>query len=59
MDESSENHNVNVQDAKISYPVDELIKYLPDDNTFGHVVRYCTQIEDLHWSLTSNALPDI
>ena len=44
------------------YPVNELIKFLPEDKAFGHAAKYhayLKYLEDLHWSLNSNALPDI
>ena len=62
MDESGKTHKVNVQDIKITYPVEELIKCLPDDKTFGCAAKYHAHpkhLEDLHLSLNSNALPDI
>ena len=36
MDESGKTHKVNVQDVKITYPVDESIKCLSDDKAFRH-----------------------
>ena len=44
------------------YPVHELITCLPNDKAFGHTAKYhahLKQLEDLHWSLNQNALPDI
>ena len=31
LDESGKTHNVNIQDFTIMYPINELIKWLPDD----------------------------
>ena len=50
----------NVQAVKITYQVDELIKYLPDKKAFGHAAKYYAQImHDLQESLNPNILPDI
>ena len=35
LDKSSKTHKVNVQDAKITHLVNELIKCLPDKKLFG------------------------
>ena len=62
IDKSGKTHKTNVQDVKIRYPVDELIKYLPDDIALGHAVTYCAHLKhmkDLHWSLYQNVLPNI
>ena len=32
-------YKVNVQDVKVIYPVEKLIKCLPDEKAFGHSVR--------------------
>ena len=45
---------VNIQDVNIMYVVDELIKYLPDEKTFGCAARYHAHLKhhkDMHWSL--------
>ena len=62
MDESGNTCKVNVQDVKIMYPVNELIKKLPDDETFGHAGKYHAHpkhIGYLHWSLNKNVIPDM
>ena len=56
MDDSGKTHMVNVQDVKIMYLVNGLIKCLPDDKAFGHEAKYHTQpphLNDPHWSLNS------
>ena len=61
-DKNSQIHKVNVQAVKITYTVNELIKSLPDDKAFRGTAKYHAhpkQIEDLHWSLNSNVIPDI
>ena len=40
-DESGNICKINIQDVKIKYPVNELIKCLPDDKAFGHAAKYC------------------
>ena len=35
MDEISKSHKVNVQDVKVTYPADELIKCLPHKKVLG------------------------
>ena len=55
-------HEVNVQDVKVTYLVNELIKCLPDESAFEHATRYfaCPKhMEDLHWSLNPKILPDL
>ena len=62
MDEYGKTCKVNVQDVKIPYPVNELIKCLPDDKACGHGGKYhvhLKHIEDLQWVLNSKVLPDI
>ena len=59
--ESGKTHMVNVQDVKITCPVNELTKYLPDVKVFRHAAKYCAHPKhpkDLHWSLNPNLLPD-
>ena len=61
-DDSGKTHEDNVQDARITYPLNELIKWLPDEKAFWCVARYCVHLkhlEDLHLSLNKNILPDI
>ena len=62
INESGKTPKINVQDLKIMYPVDELIKCLPNDKASGCTVNYCAHtkhIGALHWSLTPNVSPDI
>ena len=40
MEESGKIHKVNVQDVKIAYPTDELIKCLLNEKAFGHATNY-------------------
>ena len=50
---------VNVQGVKITYPIDELIRYLSDETAFGYATKYKAHLklmEDLHWSLNLKAL---
>ena len=52
--ESGKNCKVNVQDVKVTYPVDGLIKYLPNEKAFGHASKYQALpkiIEGLNWPL--------
>ena len=42
MDESGKTHKANVQVVKIMFPVNELIKCLPNDKAFGHDAKYHT-----------------
>ena len=49
--ECSKVHKANVQDNKVTYPVDEMIKYLPAAKVFGHTTKYQAHsklTEDLH-----------
>ena len=44
----------NVQDVKITYPVDELMNCISDEKAFGCEAKYyaCPKLmEDLQWSL--------
>ena len=53
---------VNVQDVKIIYPIEDLLKCLPDKNSFRPLLNILhTQklVEDLHWFLNPNILPNI
>ena len=53
---------VNVQDIKTTYPVDELIRYIPDETAFGCATNYQAHLklmEDLHWSSNQKVLPDL
>ena len=62
IDESGMTWKVNVQDVKITYPVEALIKCLPDEKAVGHAAKYCAHpkhIEDLHWLLIPNMVPNI
>ena len=62
IDKSGRTCKVNVQDVKVTYLVNELIKCLPDDKAFGHATKYCAHpkhLEGLCWSLNQNVLPDI
>ena len=62
MEEGRKTHKVNVQDVKIRYPVDKLIKCLPDVKAFGNASKchvHPKHLEDLYWSLYHNVLPDI
>ena len=62
MDKSHKTHNVNAQDVKITYPVNELIKCLPEDKAFGCAAKkygHTEHLEDLHCSLNPSVLPDI
>ena len=54
-------HKVNVQDGKVTNPVDELIKCLPDKKAFWHASKWHVQpklIEHLHWLFSPKILPD-
>ena len=53
-DENNKSHKLHVKDVKNRYPVNGLIKYLPDGKAFGHAAKYDAHpkhLEDLHWSL--------
>ena len=59
MDESSKTCTVNVQYVKITYSVNILIKYLPDDKASWHSAKYHAHpkyLGDFHWSLNQNVL---
>ena len=61
MDQCNKTHKANVQDVKITYPIDELITCLTDEKALWHVAKYqghMTLTNDLHWSLNPNMLPD-
>ena len=45
MNESGKTHKLNVQDVKIMYPGDKLIKYLPDDKVFGCAAKYWVYVK--------------
>ena len=50
----------NIRDIKHQYPVDNILKHLPDDKTFGRAARYVAHprlVEDLKWVLEANILP--
>ena len=52
---------VNVPDAKVTYPVNELVNYLLDETGFGHVFKYRTLPklkEEIKWSLNPKILLD-
>ena len=62
IDESGNTCKVIVQDVKIMYPVDKLIKCFPDDKTFQHAAKYhahLKHLEDMCCSMNENILPDI
>ena len=62
MDKDGKTCKVYIQDVKISYLVNELIKCLPDDKAFGHAAKDCAHpkhLDDLHQSLNQNVLPDV
>ena len=45
---------------EVIYPVDEMLKWLPNEKAWGHVTKYCAHpklIEDLHCSFNPNVLP--
>ena len=51
--DSSKTHKVNVQDVKIMYPVDDLIKCLPVEIAFRPAAKYHAHpkhLEDMSWS---------
>ena len=51
MGENGETHKINVQDVKMTYPVNGLIKHLPDDKALGCVAKYDARskhLVDLH-----------
>ena len=51
IDESYKTQKVNVQNVKIMYQVDKLIKCLPNEKAFGNAVKYNAHqrdIEDLY-----------
>ena len=58
-DISGKTCNGNVQDvqhAKVTYPVDELVKYIPNENAFGLAMKYRSHpklMEDLKWSFNT------
>ena len=59
---SGNTHKVNVQDVRIMYPVNKLIKCLPDDNFFGYAAKYHAHlyyIENHVLVVNPNVLPDI
>ena len=61
LNESGKTHKVTVQDVRITYPVNKLIKCLPVGKAFGHAAKYHAYpecLEDLCWSLNGNILPD-
>ena len=61
MDKIGKIHEVNVQDVKIMYLVDELMKCLPDDEALGCAGKYCAHpksLEVLFLSLNPNVFPD-
>ena len=60
IDESGKIHKVNVQDVKVTYPFNELIKCLPDNKAFGCAATYHAHPKHIGpaWSLNSNVLPD-
>ena len=60
--DSDKTHKANVQYVKITYPVNELTKCLPDYKAYAHSAKYCAHLkhlEDLHWSFNKNILPVI
>ena len=62
IDASGKTCKVNVQDVKMIYPVDELIKYIPDDEAFGCAAKYHAHlkyVQDLHWSLNEKVLLEV
>ena len=53
---------VNVQYIKVTYPVDKLIKCLPDAKAFGQPTKYWVHLklmEDVCWFLDLKILPDL
>ena len=62
IDESGKTYKVKVQDVKIMYLVDELIKCLPDEKGFGYTAKfhaYLRHTEYLYCLLNPNILPNI
>ena len=62
MDKSGKIHKVNVQDVKVTYPVNELIKYLHDETAFRCTTKYRAHpklVEDICYFLELNILPDL
>ena len=60
-DENGSIHKVNIEDVKITYPIDELMTCLTDEKALWHVAKYqghMTLTNDLHWSLDPNMLLD-
>ena len=61
MDESGKFCKVNVQDINVTYPVNVLIRHLPEETASGCATKYKTHpkiMEHLHWSLNLKVLPD-
>ena len=43
MDQSGKICKVNIPDIQVAYPVDELVKCLPDERAFGNANKYQAQ----------------
>ena len=51
----------NIQDIKPQYPVDEVLKHLPDSKCFGRAAKYVAHpnlLSDLGWKLKLEILPE-
>ena len=62
MEDSGKTHKGNVQDVKITFPVNTLIKCLPNDKMSGWAAKYhahLKHLEDLYCSVCDNVVPDI
>ena len=51
----------NIQDIKPQYPVDEVLKHLPDSKCFGRAAKYVAHpnlLSHLGWKLKLEILPE-